>query len=196
MCNAACAEGTLLACENTCPALLTNHFLGVHFRHKFCEKLSTSKLPLLFIHEHVLWKCLCLIPEMGFHPTDTASSIAARCMKVPEQMGECHYLIFQWVIHGLFPFSLHFCLDTFSCRFLAYFSLLRHWRCAYLSSAVSRGLWWNIRIADGERVVCLNAAWCFPKLRALKPSRHEPFPVTAWCLPLQLLLSLGRKLEL
>lgn len=87
MCNAACAEGTLLACEHTCPALRINHYLGVHFRNKFCEKLSTSKLPLLFIHEHVLWKCLCLIPETGFHPTDTASSIAARCMKVPEQMG-------------------------------------------------------------------------------------------------------------
>lgn len=54
------------------------------------------------------WGCfrkmsLLLIPEMEFHPTDTANSIAGRCMKVPKQMGECHYLISQWVIHGLFP---------------------------------------------------------------------------------------------
>lgn len=143
------------------------------------------------------WACfmkmpLLLIPEMGFHPTDTANSNGVRCMKAPEQTGECHYLIFQWVIHELFPFSLHFWLDTSRslavCSWLI-FPLLHRWRCAYLSSAVSQGLWWRIRIADGERVVCLNAAWCFPKLCVLKPSRHEPFPVTAWCLPLQLRLS-------
>jgi len=75
----------------------------------------------------------------------------------------------------------------------AYFSLLHHRRCAYLSSAVSQRLWWSIRIADGEREGCLNAAWCLPKLCALKPSRHESSPVTAWCLHLQLTLSLGRK---
>lgn len=135
------------------------------------------------------WGCfmkmsLLLIPEMGFHPTDTANSIAGRCTKAPKQMGECHYLISQWVIHGFSHFlPLH----------LSYFSRLHHRRRAYLSCAVSQGVWWSVRIADGERESCLNVAWCSPKLWALMPSRHESSPVTAWCLPLQLTLSLGRK---
>lgn len=149
------------------------------------------------------WGCfmkmsLLFILEMGSHPTDTASSIAGRCTKVPKQMGECHYLIYQWVIHGLFPSSSHFLPPhlsppLFNCLSLPYFPGLLHRRCAYLSSAVSQGLWWSIRIADGEREGCLNAAWCFHKLCVLKPSRHESSPVTARCLPLQLRLSLGRK---
>lgn len=145
------------------------------------------------------WGCfmkmsLLSIPEMGFHPTDTANSIAGRCTKVPRQMGEWRYLIFQWVIHGLFPFPSHFLPLHLSLTVsLPYFSPLHHWRCAYLSSAVLQSLWWSIRIADGKRKGCLNAAWCFLKLCALKPSRHKSTPVTAWCLPLQLMLSLGRK---
>ena len=91
------------------------------------------------------------------------------------------------------PLSLSASTPLFNCLSLPYFPLLHHWRCAYLSSAVSQGLWWSIRIADGEREGCLNAAWCFPKLCAMKPSRHETSPVTARCLPLQLMLSLGRK---
>ena len=57
-------RGTQKACENTCPAVPIN-VLGVGFRHKKekgkrkgkkkrGEKLSTSKLSVLFIHEDVL----------------------------------------------------------------------------------------------------------------------------------------------
>lgn len=38
---------------------------------------------------------LLLFPEMAFRPTDTVSSIAGRCTKVPKQMGEFLYLIFR-----------------------------------------------------------------------------------------------------
>lgn len=62
------------------------------------------------------WVCLMkisllLIPEMAFHPCVAANRIAERCTKAPKQTGECHYLIYLWVIHGLFPFfPLIFCL--------------------------------------------------------------------------------------
>lgn len=98
---------------------------------------------------------------------------------------------YSWALSLLL--SLSASTPLFNCLSLPYFSLLHHWRCAYLSSAVSQGLWLSIRIADGEREGCINAAWCFPKLCAMKPSRHETSPVTARCLPLQLTLSLGRK---
>lgn len=38
---------------------------------------------------------LLLFPEMAFRPTDSVNSIAERCRKVPKQMGEFLYLIFQ-----------------------------------------------------------------------------------------------------
>lgn len=161
------------------------------------EKLWISKFYLLFIHENVLWRfLLLLIPEMGFHPTNTVNSIAGRCRKVPKRTGGCRYLIFLWVIHGLFPFHLtllplHHPLSVTVCL-CVFFPLLHHWRCANLGSAVWQSLWWSIRIADGESEGCLNAAWCLPKLCALKPSRHESSPVTAWCLPLQLGMLLGK----
>lgn len=98
---------------------------------------------------------------------------------------------YSWAIS--LPLSLSASTPLFNCLSLPYFSALHHWRCAYLSSAVLQSLWWSIRIADGKRKGCLNAAWCFLKLCALKPSRHKSTPVTAWCLPLQLMLSLGRK---
>lgn len=79
------------------PAALINQDLrSVRFRQKCNRKLSTLKLSVLFAHEDAFWKMsLLLIPAMGFHPTDTANSIAGRCTKVPKQMGECHYLLFQ-----------------------------------------------------------------------------------------------------
>lgn len=95
---------------------------------------------------------------------------------------------YSWVISSLLTFCLCTSLSLTVCLCLI-FLYFHHWRCAYLSTAVSQGLWWSIRIADGEREGCLNAAWCFAKLYALKPSRHESSPVTAWCIPLQLRLS-------
>lgn len=97
-----------------------------------------------------------------------------------------------------YSWSVPFCLykaPSFQLSVSASFSLhLHHWRCAYLSCAVSQGLWWRVRIASAERESCLNAAWCILKLRALKPGRHESSPLTAWCLLfLQLRQSLGTK---
>lgn len=155
------------------------------FRRKLQrEAFSFRAACVLYSWGRFMKMSLLLIPETGSHPTDTANSIAGRCMKVPKQMGECRYLIFQWVIHGLFPFPLTFCLLCRSwtvCLRLAPPALHR-WSCAYFSSAVLPSLWCCIRIADGEREGCLNAVWCFPKLCTLKPSRHESSPVTAWCL--------------
>ncbi len=164
------------------------------FRQKCCRRLSSSKLPVLCIHEDVLWKCLCCeFQRRG--PTlqipQTASPGDAR--KCQSKWASATTSYSSELFRGSFPsLSLSASSLLFNCLSLPFFSLHR-WRCAYLSSAVSQCLWWSIRIADGEREGCLNAAWCSAKLRALKPSRHESSPVTAWCLPLQRTLSLGRK---
>lgn len=92
---------------------ITKALLGVCFRRKMlCEAFSFKAASVVYSWGWFMKISLLFIPEMVFHRTDTANSIAGRCMRVPKQMGECHYLIFQWVIHGIFPFHLALRLYT------------------------------------------------------------------------------------
>lgn len=184
----------------TCPAALINGgLLGARFRQKCSGKLPTSKLPVLFIHERVLKYVFVVNSRDGVPPYRYRKQHRREMHESAKANGRVplpHIPVsYSWVI----SFPLTFCRYTSLPRSLwqpvsASFSLCFHrWRCAYLSAAVSQGLWWGIRIADGVREACLNAAWCFAKLCALKPSRHESSPVTARCVPLQLRLSFGRQ---
>lgn len=48
---------------------------------------------------------------------------------------------YSWVISRSSHFlTLHLPLSLFNCLSLPYFSVLHHWRCAYLRPAVSQGL--------------------------------------------------------
>lgn len=83
------------------------------FRKKMlCEVFSFKAASVVYSWGWFMKISLLFIPEMVFHHTNTANSIAGRCTRVPKQMGECHYLIFQWVIHGIFPFHLPLPLYT------------------------------------------------------------------------------------
>lgn len=109
---------------------------------------------------------LLLIPEMGFHPTDTANSIAGRCTKVPKQMGECRYLIFQWVIHGLFLFPSH-CLPVRSsltvCLCLIFFCAPLLEMCIFQFCSVAEPVmeyknswWWKRRLSKRSLMLFLS----------------------------------------
>lgn len=80
-----------------------------HFFFFFIKKRETLNFKVssvVYSWKSFMKISLLLIPEMGFHPTNTVNSIAGRCRKVPKRTGGCRYLIFLWVIHGLFPFHL------------------------------------------------------------------------------------------
>lgn len=185
--------GDYLSCCNESPSL--HVFLSLFFFYRKRETLNFKVLSVVYS-----WKCFMKISFVvnsrdGIPPHQYRKQHRREMQESAKANGRVplpHFPVsYSWVISlpshssASTPPSLCNCLCIF-------FPLLHHWRCANLGSAVWQSLWWSIRIADGESEGCLNAAWCLPKLCALKPSRHESSPVTAWCLPLQLGMLLGK----